>query len=55
MGYRSQAIKGRSWQADWHAAFFWGALGSVGTILCLWSVVAFYSPGTLPSMPQLNA
>ena len=35
--------------------FLGGTLGVVGTILCLWSVVAFYSPGTLPPVPQLAA
>jgi hypothetical protein len=32
-----------------------GALGVAGTILCLWSVLAFYSPGTVPPAPQLSA
>jgi hypothetical protein len=35
--------------------FLGGTLGVVGTILCLWSVLAFYSPGTLPPVPQLAA
>lgn len=34
--------------------FLGETLGVVGTILCLWSVVGFSSPGTLPPVPQLN-
>jgi hypothetical protein len=33
---------------------FGGTLGVIGTILCLWSVLAFYSPGTVPPVPQLS-
>lgn len=32
-----------------------GTLGVVGTILCIWSLAAFYLPGHVPVMPQLQA
>ncbi len=31
-----------------------GTLGVVGTILCLWSLAAFYLPGTVPAMPTVR-
>ncbi|AYG03887.1 hypothetical protein D7I44_10305 [Gryllotalpicola protaetiae] len=31
-----------------------GTLGVVGTILCLWSLAAFYLPGHVPTMPNLQ-
>jgi hypothetical protein len=32
-----------------------GTLGVLGTVLCVWSLVAFYAPGTLPPVPSLAA
>lgn len=31
-----------------------GTLGVIGTILCVWSLAAFYLPGTVPAFPNLR-
>jgi len=31
-----------------------GTLGVAGTILCIWSLAAFYSPGRVPAIPKLQ-
>ena len=31
-----------------------GTLGVIGTILCLWSLAAFYLPGSVPAVPSIR-
>jgi hypothetical protein len=39
--------------ASWVLSAIGGTLGVIGTILCVWSLAAFYAPGNVPPAPTM--
>ena len=55
LAFRASHLRRIGRASSWLLPAIGGTLGVLGTLLSIWSLAAFYAPGTVPPMPHLTS